>query len=105
MPWTSALLTLDEFKEWVASRKEAGRSIDIEICELGRWYVQVLDPYGLYAAFGEESEDQIGGYFFVRNPHSTGWVWANDLPESKRKSMYERITRKREAAEAEKKRI
>ena len=32
-------------------------------------------------------------------------AWRSATKESKRKSMYERITRKREAAEAEKKRI
>ena len=35
MPWSRDELTLDQFEAWVASRQEAGRSIDIETCELG----------------------------------------------------------------------
>jgi hypothetical protein len=30
-------LSLEDFQQWVESRKEAGRTIDIETCELGRW--------------------------------------------------------------------
>jgi hypothetical protein len=29
LPWTSHLLTPDEFKAWVANRMDAGRNIDI----------------------------------------------------------------------------
>jgi hypothetical protein len=44
LPWTSADLSTEEFKQWVASRKEAGRVINIETCELGRWHAHDCDP-------------------------------------------------------------
>src|SRR5438445_9038993 len=75
MPWTSDLMTLEEFKAWVASRDEAGRTIDIETCELGYWAAHDADPYGLHEALGEEFYPQIGTNRFVRGPHSRGWVW------------------------------
>jgi hypothetical protein len=37
----------DELQRWLASRKEAGRVIDIETCELDLRYVQTMDPYGV----------------------------------------------------------
>ena len=45
MPFTSDQLTREQFEAWLASRKEAGRVIDIETCELlgGRLH---CDPYG-----------------------------------------------------------
>lgn len=46
MPWTSDQLTREQFDAWLASRKEAGRGIDIETCELGCWGCYLNDPYG-----------------------------------------------------------
>ena len=46
MPWTRDQLTRAQFDAWLASRKEAGRIIDIETCELGRWHAYDCDPYG-----------------------------------------------------------
>jgi hypothetical protein len=47
MPWTRHLKKADELQRWVASRKEAGRVINIETCELGRWYAYDCDVYGV----------------------------------------------------------
>ena len=47
MPWTASLMTTDELFEWLASRKEAARAIDIETCELGQWKCCAADPYGV----------------------------------------------------------
>jgi hypothetical protein len=45
MPWGSEYLTTLEFMQWVASRKAAGVTIDIETCELDRWYCCDFDIY------------------------------------------------------------
>jgi hypothetical protein len=100
MPWTHDLMTLEEFEQWVASRPEAGRAIDIETCELGRWAALELDPYGIREARGEEPYPQVGTNRFVRSPESRGWVWEGDLPTEKAKAMYDRIYRDYEAFQA-----
>jgi hypothetical protein len=71
---TNAAITMDEFRDWVASRKAAAATIDIETCELGWWYGEVLDPYDLLLAQGELPEEvrQIGRNYFVRSPDSGG---------------------------------
>jgi hypothetical protein len=95
MPWTRDQMTSDELRQWLASREQAGRVIDIESCELGWWYVQVLDPYGIREALGELSDDEycVGRDHFVRSPESNGWVWEGDLPADKAKAMFARIER------------
>jgi hypothetical protein len=96
MPWTRHLMTKEELAEWVASRTVAGRAIDIETCELGRWGAYDLDPYGVDPDLPEELR-QIGTNRFVRSPESRGWVWEGDLPAAKGHAMYARIEREREA--------
>jgi hypothetical protein len=39
MPWTRDQFTNNELPLWLASRKVAGKQIDIESCEIGWWYV------------------------------------------------------------------
>jgi hypothetical protein len=95
LPWTRDLMTLDEFAQWVASRKEAGAAIDIETCELGRWYAYDLDPYGTRDLLDEEQ--QVGTNRWVRSPQSRGWINEEDLPLEKFKAMYARISREYEA--------
>jgi hypothetical protein len=46
-PWRLHELTEDECREWLPSRKEAGREIDVGTCEIGRWYVNWIDAYGI----------------------------------------------------------
>jgi hypothetical protein len=79
LPWTREDLTLEEFRRWVATREEAGLKIDIETCELGRWYAYDCDPYGANANLSEEMR-QVGTNRFVRSPESRGWVHEGDLP-------------------------
>src|SRR5262249_48793228 len=76
MPWTHNKITLVEFEQWVARRAEAGRAIDIETCELGRWPAYDADPYGLQDRRGDLPEEmkQVGTNRFVRSPDSGGWV-------------------------------
>jgi hypothetical protein len=99
MPWTSHLMTIAEFGEWIASRAEAGRSIDIETCELDRWKAYDADPYKFLDRKGElrEQMKQVGTNRFVRSPESRGWISEDDLPPDKHKAMYDRIRRESEA--------
>jgi hypothetical protein len=92
---TNAAITMDEFRDWVASRKAAAATIDIETCELGWWYGEVLDPYDLLLAQGELPEEvrQIGRNYFVRSPDSGGWVNEHDLSRAQVKAMHARFER------------
>ena len=89
LPWNRDLLTPDEFKAWVATRKDAGAKIDIETCEIGAWKALDLDPYG-EGGLPEEFQ-QIGTNRYVRSPESRGWVHTEDLPSDKVEAMYARI--------------
>ena len=91
MPWTRHLMTKDELQRWVASRKEAGRVIDIETCELGRWGAYDCDVYGVRDLPPEMQ--QIGTNRYVRSPTSNGWINEEDLPVEKAHAMYVRIRR------------
>jgi len=101
MPWTSDLVTLEEFQLWAASRPEVGLKIDIETCERGSWKAYDCDVYGLQEAKGELPEEmrQVGTNRFVRSPESRGWVNEEDLPFEKREALYERINREADTYE------
>ena len=73
MPWTREDMTPVQLQQWIASREEAGRLIDIETCELGRWAAYDCDPYGVKPNLPEQMR-QIGTNRFVRSPESRGWV-------------------------------
>jgi hypothetical protein len=92
---TDPEMTMDEFRDWVASRKAAAATIDIETCELGWWYGKVLDPYGLIDAQGDlpEAMRQIGTIYFVSSPDSGGWVNSQDLSPDQVKAMHARFER------------
>jgi hypothetical protein len=94
LPWSSNEFTPDYLREWLASREEAGRKIDIETCEIGCWYTCLADPYGLHPDVPEEFQ-QIGRMHFVRSAESHGWISRRDLPPAKRKAMDDRIERER----------
>jgi hypothetical protein len=100
-PWRLHELADDECREWLASRKEVGREIDVATCEIGRWYVNWIDPYGILERLGESLPEKYDGYivkdWFVRSPESRGWVVLSDLPKSSAKSLLDRI--RRETAE------
>lgn len=93
MPWSRHHVTCDELQQWLESREEAGRLIDIETCELGRWYADVSDPYGIREMLGEETCGCVGAFYFVRSPDSGGWVHADDLAAVRAKAMHDRIDR------------
>ena len=51
MPWTRHLMTNEELRQWLASRSKAGCQINAETCEIGGWYVNEVDEYGISANF------------------------------------------------------
>ena len=93
MPWTRDQLTRAQFDAWLASRKEAGRVIDIETCELGRWQAYDCDPYGARPSLPDEMK-QMGTNRFVRSLTSNGWINEADIPVEKIRAMHERIRRR-----------
>jgi hypothetical protein len=102
MPWSRHEMTPEQLRKWLASRKEAGKLIDIETCEIGCWYADAnRDEYGIREMLGErgDSEDgYIDKFNFVRSPDSDGWVCEGDLPPAKGKAMYDRIYREHRRA-------
>jgi hypothetical protein len=97
MPWTRNQMTDDELRQWRDSRKEAGRAIDIETCEIGQWHVNEVDEYGIREQLGELHPELVGislnRWIFVRSPQSSGWISEGDLPLEKARAMYDRINR------------
>jgi hypothetical protein len=97
MPWSRHMMVSDDLRQWLASREEAGRMIDIETCEIGCWYANANgDPYGIRDMLGEETHLEKGytdKFSWVRSPESRGWVNEGDLPPAKARAMYDRIHR------------
>jgi hypothetical protein len=91
IPWSWEQMSNGELRAWLASRKAAGKLIDIETCELDRWHACDEDPYGLREVLGERFYFQTGVNRFVRSRDSIGWIWEGDLPPDKARAMYRRI--------------
>jgi hypothetical protein len=72
LPWTSDQLAPEEFRLWVASRKEAGREIDIETCGLGRWYALDFDPYSADPDLPEEWRSPVSALWCLRASDRSG---------------------------------
>jgi hypothetical protein len=106
MPWTADRMTDEELRQWLASRKDAGRVIDIETCEIGHWYHNMNDEYGIRDLLDELPEG-MRGYtdktIFVRSSDSNGWVSECDLPEEKWPALKDRIKRSRLSGSASEK--
>jgi hypothetical protein len=47
-------MSLEEYQQWVATRKEAGAKIDIATCWVGCWGACDMDPYGCDPDLPEE---------------------------------------------------
>ncbi len=83
---TVDVLTIEQ---WLQIRKEEGRKIDPDIAEFMWSYVEILDPYGVYADPPEECQ-LIGRLNFARSPGSDIWVWVGDLPDETVRRLRER---------------
>jgi hypothetical protein len=100
MPWGSENLTTIEFLYWYASRKAAGKTIDVKTCEISVWHCHWHDVYGLLDRLNlipDNYSDCIGKEVFVRAPGSNGWVAIDDLPSTIAKKLKVRMDREREA--------
>ena len=86
---------LDGFCDWVARRKAAAATIDMQTCELWWVHTQMLDPYGLFEAEGTftKEEYQIGRVFFACSPESDGRVCEYDLSPAQLEAMWARVAR------------
>jgi hypothetical protein len=97
MPWTLDQFSDQEIRQWLAERETMARKIDVRTCEIGIWYVNELDEYGIRTALGEFDPDLhcicVNRWLFVRSPDSNGWVSKADLPSASVKALYERIKR------------
>ena len=80
---TADQLTLEE---WLAIRKEAGKTIDPATAEVMWSYELTLDPYGVYGDLPDECW-QVGREYFARSPGSDILVWFGDLPEQTRNEL------------------
>jgi hypothetical protein len=76
-------------EQWLAIRKEAGLKIDPETAEVDWNYAHTLDPYGIDPDLPEEYR-QVGREYFARSPGSDVWVSFQDLPDTTRKSLWEK---------------
>ena len=76
-------------EEFLANRKAAGREIDVETCDIAKWYADLADPYGL----NRPAPECIGRITFVASAESDGWVDVADLPEDKALALNARIER------------
>jgi hypothetical protein len=93
MPWTRDLVSNDELRQWLASRKDAAAKVDVKTCEIGSWYINDFDPYGIEQALGElppELKGYGGRGWFVRSPDTNGWVSERDLPPEKLRALDDR---------------
>ena len=76
-------------EEWLAIRKNAGRKIDPETCELMWDHGCTSDPYGIDPELPEELQ-QVSRNYFARSPGSDIWVWFGDLPRSTERALWEK---------------
>jgi hypothetical protein len=85
-------IPITEFEEkerWEAGRREVGKRIDIETCEIARFYCGFPDVYGI----GLPNYNCGERFLFVRSSEEEGWVFEGDLPQEKRKALDARIDR------------
>ena len=100
---TNNTKTREAHDAYVANRKEAGRVIDIETCEMACWRTNYFDPHltepwddpppdvdlDLY----EQCREDYSKCWFVRSEESGGWIVSGDLPEEKWQALQRRIER------------
>jgi hypothetical protein len=78
-----------EDEQWLATRKEAGLTIDPETAEVLWIYADTEDPYYVFDEWELPEEFiQVGREYFARSPGSDIWVHFDDLPNTVRKELW-----------------
>ena len=79
---------------YVTNRREAGRVIDIETCEIACWYTFSFDPYETYPwdddppdDVSEQCRTHLEKCCWVRSEESDGWIVEHDLPPEKQQAL------------------
>ena len=75
-------------EEFLASRKAAGRVIDVETCKIMTRYTNLCDPYCLNPPPRRSYNDVL----WVASDE-TGAVYVDDLPEDKARALLARLAR------------
>ena len=60
-------MTEEEVQQFLADRKEAGKTIDVENCELSWGWAHTLDPYGVHTLSLEPNSGNSERYQAARN--------------------------------------
>ena len=87
----------EEKMRWEDARREAGKRIDIETCEITQFRLGFPDVYGIGLPNLSCSQTNL----FVRSSEEDGWVYKGDLPEEKQKAFDARRSRERAQAKAQ----
>jgi hypothetical protein len=90
MPFMRDEVTPEQLDAWFASRKDAGRVINIEACEVTRDAVPVSNPYEAHP-FGGPQVQEARMCCFARSAESNGWICEDDLPPEKRSALRDRL--------------
>ena len=80
---------LEEKMRWEDGRREAGKRIDIETCEIAEIRGGFPDVYEIGLPNYACRERNL----FVRSSEEDGWVYRGDLTEEKQKALAARISR------------
>jgi hypothetical protein len=84
----------NEHRELMAVRIAAGKLIDPETVEITWRYACMFDPYNDGLDISEELQ-QVGREHFVRTSGAESWVHINDLPETAREIILQRLSCRR----------
>jgi hypothetical protein len=97
---TNNTKTPEAYAAFVANRREAGRLIDIETCELHSREAYAYDMRGIRDVYGvlgiperRPETSKLGIDYFVSSPTSDGWISEQHLPPEKREAILARIPR------------
>jgi hypothetical protein len=82
---TNNTKTREAAEAYVANRREAGRVIDIETCEIACWNTDYFDPYGIYSC--DDGPTEIELCYWARIEDSDDWIVEHDLPPEKRQAL------------------
>ena len=81
-------MTPDEYHEFQAERREAGKRLDPDAATIFDSYVDECDPYGL--SEDDEPPMVVGKHLFVTSTE-TGKIWFYDLPDETRERLMKRM--------------